>query len=134
MCFSLIHLKHIRRPIGDSSLTYKSMARNLRRYTNKKCPSKPTTLAKIIEAYSDPETMEEYGFNLRKTDRFYLDTIETDHGGFVVFASHQIIRMIDEHIPPESRKYMLDGTFDVRPVGSFYQLLVIAIEYRNGVS
>lgn len=105
----LLHSENSRRPIGESSLSYKGMARTLRRYTNKKYPSKPTTLAKIKEAYSDPKTLEEYGFNLRKSDRFYVNTIEAENGGFVLFASHQIIRMIDEHIPPENRKYMYIG-------------------------
>lgn len=109
------------------------MSRNLRRYTNKKYPSKPNTLAKIIEAYADPTTMQQYGINLRKTYRFYVDTIDQEKGGFTVFASKEVMQMIDENIPPENRKYMLDGTFAVAPLGSFYQLLIIAIDYKKDV-
>lgn len=76
--------------------------------------------------------MEQYGFNLRNTERFYIDTIEKS--GFTIFASREIMQMIDDAIPPENRKYMLDGTFDVAPIGSFYQLLIIAIDYKKDVS
>lgn len=110
------------------------MSRNLRRYTNTKYPSKPTTLAQIKEAYEDPSTMQKFGFNLRSTKRFYIDTIETKNGGFTIFASHEIMQMIDDIIPPEDRKYMLDGTFDVTPIGRFYQLLIITIDYKKDVS
>lgn len=110
------------------------MSRNLRRYTNPKYPSKPTTLANIIEAYNDPLTMQQFGFNLRNSERFYVDTIETKKGGFTIFASREIFQMIDDVIPPVDRKYMLDGTFDVAPIGSFYQLLIIAIDYKRDVS
>lgn len=132
--FSYTDLGNFRRRIGESNLNYNSMARNLRRITSKKYSPKVTSLTKVKEAYDDPETMEEYGFNLRKTDQFYVNTIEANNRGFVLFASHQIMRMIDDHIPPENRKYMLDGTFDVRPIGGFYQLLIIAIEYKDSVS
>lgn len=110
------------------------MARNLRRYTNKKYPSKPTTTREIKMAYNSFETMQQFGLNLRKTHRFYIDTVENGGSEFTVFASYEMMNMVEEHIPPESRRYMVDGTFDVVPISHFYQLLVIAIEYKNDVS
>lgn len=110
------------------------MTRNLRRYTNEKYPAHPTTASQIKNAYEDPKNMEKFGFNLRNTKPFYINTVETKSSAFAVFASHEIMGMVDEHIPPENRRYMLDGTFDVVPLGSFYQLLVIAIEYKSDVS
>lgn len=41
--------------------------------------------------------------------------------------------MIKQHIPTDDRRYMMDGTFDVAPLGSYYQLLIIYIEYKNDV-
>ncbi|XP_055308039.1 uncharacterized protein LOC129572142 [Sitodiplosis mosellana] len=120
-----------KQPLGATSLSYNSISRTLRRHVNKKYPSKPDTLAKIIAAYADPTTMLQYGFNLRDTHRFYVDTIDKKRGGFTIFASNEVMRMIDENIPPENRKYMLDGTFAVAPLGSFYQLLIIAIDYKK---
>lgn len=123
----------LRRPLGVSSLDYKSMSRNLRRYTNAKYPSNPTSLSNIVEAYACPETMQKYGYNLRNSERFYICTMEASKGGYTIFASCEIMQMIDDFIPPEDRKYMLDGTFDVAPLGIFYQLLVIAIDYKKDV-
>lgn len=111
------------------------MSRNLRRYTNSKYPTKPTSATEIKDAFQVQSTLKDYGMNLRMTDPFYIDTIETNQYAFTVFASHETIRMVDEFIPPESRKYMIDGTFDVVPIGcGFYQLLIIAIEYKKDVS
>lgn len=110
------------------------MERNLRRYTNVKYPSRPKTTTEIKEAYDDRETMAQFGYNLRKTDRFYIETVGSEECGFTVFASHEMMRMVDEYIPPENRRFMLDGTFDVTPPGCFYQLVVIGIEYKKDVS
>lgn len=111
------------------------MARNLRRYTNTKYPSKPTTSVAIKNAYNDRATMEEYGMNMRKTYNFYIDTVvESKHGEFTLFASYETDSLIEKYIPPGNRKYMLDGTFDVTPIGDSYQLLIIAIEFKTGVS
>lgn len=111
------------------------MSHNLRRYTNPKYSTKPTNTSEIKNAFKDPATMSNYGMNLRKTKDFYINTVETKNSAFTVFASHEMMSMVDENIPPENRRYMLDGTFDVVPVGcGFYQLLVIAIEYKRDVS
>lgn len=110
------------------------MARNLRRYTNKRYPVKPTNTVEIKAAYDDHAIMEKFGFNLRNTHKFYVDSVETEGSAFTIFASYEMMGMVEDHIPPESRRYMIDGTFDVVPMRFFYQLLVIAIEYKNGVS
>lgn len=82
----------------------------------------------------DPTIKKDYGMNLRNTDPFYFETIESKQCAFTVFASHEMIRMVDEFIPRENRSYVVDGTFDVVPVGcGFCQLLVIAIDF-HGVS
>lgn len=128
-------LIYSRRPLGESRLDYKRMARTLRRYTNPKYPAKPKNTSEIKNAFEDPTTMMDYGMNLRKTYPFYINTVETKRSAFTVFASHEMIRMVDDFIIPENRRYMVDGTFNVVPFGcGFYQLLVIAIEYKRDVS
>lgn len=78
---------------------------------------------------------ENFAMNLRKTDSFYVDTIQTDYGEwFSVFASYPLFKLIERYIAPEERRYLIDGTFKVRPLGDFYQLLVIYIEFKNDVS
>lgn len=123
-----------RRKLGESSLSYNRMARNIRRYTNTKYPAMPKDTTEIKLAYRQKATMREFGLNLRNTSQFYVDTAEVDGNEFTLFASYDMIDMVEEHIPPELRRYMIDGTFDVVPIRYFHQLLVIAIEYKNDVS
>lgn len=129
-----MHTFSKRRPHGESSLSFTSMARNLRRKTNKKRPKNVKTPKEIQGAFENQETMANFGLNLRKTDRFYINTVGKKKGAFTIFGSHEMIRLVEGHIPPEERKFMLDGTFDVVPVGCYYQLLIIAIEYKKDVS
>lgn len=89
----------------------------------------------VITAYKDPAIVTEFGYNLRGNNPFYVDTKITDSGSsFTLFASFPIIEMIKKNIASKDRKYLIDGTFDITPFGSFYQVLVIHIEYKNDVS
>lgn len=78
--------------------------------------------------------MLEYGLNLRKTKRFYINTVVHEKVSFSLFASYDIISLTEDYIPPEKRYYSVDGTFDMTPLKSFYQLLTIHIEYEKIVS
>lgn len=122
-----------RRTFGESKLTFKKVERNARRYKNK-YPKMPKKITDIIKAFNDNAIIEKYAFNLRKTKRFYIDTVVHGSDFFTVFASHQIIGLIEKFIAPKDRKYLLDGTFEIVPLTTFYQLLIIHIEYKNDVS
>lgn len=111
------------------------MERNLRRHKNKKYPKVPRSAVDIIRSFEDSAVIQEFGFNLRKTKRFYIDTVEIDEkSSFTLFASHEIFDLVKKHILPNDRRYLMDGTFDVTPIGCHYQLLIIYIEYKNDVS
>lgn len=110
------------------------MERTLRRHKNKVHPRKPEVLSDVIRAYEDQAVMLNYGLNLRETERSYINTIEEESVAFTLFASFQIMSLIENHIPPEKRHYSMDGTFDIVPLKCFYQLLIIHIEYEKGVS
>lgn len=112
------------------------MERNLRRIKHDKTyPKNPINGPQVLKTFENPMNKNKFGMNLRKTDNFYVDTIETDHGEwFSLFASYPLIRLIESYIPPEDRRYLIDGTFKVRPLGNFYQLVVIYIEFKNDVS
>lgn len=77
--------------------------------------------------------MYEYGLNLRKTERFYISTIQKDSFAFTLFASFQVMSLIENHIPPQCRNYAMDGTFAMTPLKGFYQLLIIHVEYGKSV-
>lgn len=111
------------------------MQRNLRRLKNVPYPKTPKNVEEISDAFKKPEIMKEFGFNLRGTDRFYMDTIEISSSSmFTIFVSHQVVAMIEDNIPPNDRHYLMDATFDVVPVGlGYYQLLIIYIQFKNDV-
>lgn len=111
------------------------MERNLRRQKNTKYPGKPTTPSQIKECYENRVTKLDFGLNLAKTEPFYIDTIESDvNSAFTLFASYHVMGLIEKHIPPKDRRYLIDGTFDACPIGCYYQLLIIVIEFKNDVS
>lgn len=123
-----------RRPLGDSKLNYSKMERNLRRYKNKKYPKKPKSVTEIMEAYKNPEILHQFGNNLRNTAQFYIDTVQIEPNSvFTVFASHQVLDLVKRHISFDEQYIMMDGTFDVTPIG-YYQLFIIYIQFKNDVS
>lgn len=128
-----------RRPLGESKLRYASLAKTLSRYGKKRYPKRPQTASDVIRAFQDPKVSISYGKNLRKNKDFYIDTVINEprnnvkESHFTLFASHQAIDLIQKHIPVNERHYLMDGTFDVTPLG-YYQLLVIHIRYQNEVS
>lgn len=110
------------------------MERNFRRLKNQEYPKAPKTADEIMKAYSDPIIAEKFGNNLRNSARFYRGTvIIPPKSAFTIFASQQIIDLVKKHIPEGERTYMMDGTFAVVPVASYYQLLIIYIQYKNDV-
>lgn len=113
------------------------MQRNLRRILNAGNPKNPKSAESVRASFENEDVMENYGYNLRRSESFYMGTLtekkKSSPCSFSLFGSKEVINMIEEHIKPEERKYLLDGTFDTSPVG-FYQLLIIYIEYKNDVS
>lgn len=75
--------------------------------------------------------MEKYGYNYEHDDKFYIDTVVAPTYAFSVFASKFVIDFIEKNL--ETRNYLIDATFDSLP-DEFYQLLIIAVEYKNKVS
>lgn len=123
-----------RRKLGESQLTYEKLQRNLRRLRNNKYPKTPRCPQDIIEAFEKQEIMNDYGFNLRKTKLFYLDTVNVKAKAyFTIFVSYEAVDLIKKYMP-ENRNYLLDGTFKVAPIGGFYQLLIIHIQCNYDVS
>lgn len=111
------------------------MERTLRRLKNKSYPKRPLTAGEIIELFKKDKITEEYGFNLSHTERFYIDTIDVPgEYSFSLFASKEAMKLVEEHVAPDERNYLMDATFKICPFGCYYQLLIIYIEYRNDVS
>lgn len=116
---SHFNFHHRRRNLGESELKFEMLERNARRLKNGKFPKMPKCPSDIIEAFKDPTIYDRYALNLRKTKPFYIDTICAGTSYFTIFASHQVIDMINKHIPPSRRNYLIDGTFKVTPIGGY---------------
>lgn len=102
-----------RRKVGDSELRFDQLERNSRRYKNI-FPKIPTCPQDIIDVFKNEIVYEEYALNMRKTHPFYITTEICGLGNiFSVFSSKQIIEMVERHIMPKHRKYLIDGTFKV---------------------
>lgn len=108
------------------------MEKKLNRSKNKKHPSIPRTLERTRDVLNAKKNLSKYGNTLDGSKKFYIDSIIDTTGAFIIFASFNIIEMIEKNIERGHRRYLLDGTFKVTPK-LFYQLLIISIEYKNDV-
>lgn len=124
-----------RRTPGESELEFESISRHLYRIRDKKkYPKRPSTDEELKAAFANKDTFEEYGLTLDGKRSFYAGSkVKEGRYAFHVFASLGIIDLVKKHIPPNKRKYLVDGTFKIVP-RRFRQLLIIAIEYNNDVS
>lgn len=130
----LIYQNFIRPDKGEcSKLDIEKMKRHLDRVKNAKHPMCPKTIGELKELFKKQDILESYGYNLKATERLYIDTIVDESFAFSLFASFSIMKFITEHIDPTSRNYLIDGTFSRTP-RLFYQILIISIEYKNDVS
>lgn len=109
------------------------MKRTLLRNKNKSYPKDPKSIENIRDKFKEAKVFEEYGYNLDSDARFYIGTVVEEDFAFTIFASHYVINFIERNIEPDSRNYLMDGTFDSLP-NEYCQLLIISIEYKNDVS
>lgn len=110
--------------------------RHLYRLRDKQYPDRPETHAEIQKMFQKPEIIDEYGYTMNRSERFYVGSVIRTLFAFHVFASFSTINFIKKHISADKRNYLLDGTFKIVPTPSklFSQLLIICIEYNNDVS
>lgn len=108
------------------------MERQLYRIRDKEYPNRPKTDEEIRDKLNDPQIFEEYGKTLNNQHQFYVGSDINEDFAFHVFASYDTVNLIEKHIVPEQRNYLMDGTFKIVP-SKFQQLLIISIEYKNDV-
>lgn len=127
-----------RRKFGESQLRFKKHERNFYRLRDKKYPKRPETDKQIRNALtSDPKIRDKYAKTLDNQRLLYVDSVvKKKQYAFHLFASVATVDLIKQHIPPDQRKYLADGTFRVAPrrfSTKGGQLLIISIEYKNDV-
>lgn len=109
------------------------MDRNLRRIKNVADEEAPKTCDEANQLFRYDRIMAKYGNNLRMSHQFYIGGEANESNSFCLFASMESIKLVEEHILPYQRKYLLDATFKIVPRGSFRQLLIIHIQWCSNV-
>lgn len=117
----------------NTDLVYTRVKKTLQRHKNIEYPKIPRTILEIRDEFKKPVILNKYGFNFGNDAKFYVGTVVSPNHGFSVFASEFVIKFIQNNIPPASREYIMDGTFD-KISKQFYQMLTITIAYQNDVS
>lgn len=115
-----------------TQLNYDKAMVTLNRLKSKKHPPIPSSLEKTRDVLNTKANLVKYGNTLDRKNKFYVDTVVAEAYTFTIFVSFKTVNMIKRYIKPAERRYLLDGTFKIRPK-LFYQLLIIAIEYKNDV-
>lgn len=118
--------------ITNTQLSYNKVKRTIARKKNKHYPKEPT-IQEIQLEFMKPEVMAQYGFTLDGNARFYIETINEPEYQFTIFCSDFTKKFIQNNISVGLRKYLIDATFGKLPLG-YYQLLIIAVNYKNDVS
>lgn len=104
------------------------MERNLRRIKNHSFPASPTSGDEIIEIFSSEDMINSFGKTKHESPTlFYKGTICNKSYTCTFFASDHIISLIGENIERNRRKYLMDATFKIVPVGCFSQILIIYV-------
>lgn len=123
-------------------MKYKSVKFQLQKIRDRQYPKNPDkkkgdTSLEVHKKYAvimnEPNILEEFGRSLDKTQKLYFGSVLRKAYTFHVFASERIIENIIRHMSNRKKNYLMDGTFSIVP-RLFYQLLIIAVEYKNDVS
>lgn len=120
---------------GTSGLNYSSIKRTLQRVKNEQFPVSPQSGNEVIEAFSNESVNKSFAFtNHKPSTLLYKGTLVDNEYTSTFFASDLIMALIDEKVELKRRRYLMDATFKIVPVGCFNQLLIIYLEYIDSVS
>lgn len=108
----------------------------MRRIKNETFAASPKSGEEIIAAFEKENIMSSFGYSNHENPKtLYKGTImDGDNYVCTFLVSETIIDMIATNIDLERRRYMMDATFKIVPVGIFKQLLIIYVEYLDCVS
>lgn len=95
-------------------------------------PKNPANCDEIAEMFSREDIMKLIG-TTKDGKVFYNGVFESNEYSFCVFSSESSIKLYCSHVKYGDRTIMMDGTFDVVPIGSFDQLLIIYAVYMEKV-
>lgn len=117
-----------------SSLNFDTHKRQLQRIRSDLLPPSPKTLDEVKAIFENESNMRNFGFTLHEDPNiFYKVTFISKDFAYCIFGSDIIMNLIETHISPSRRHYLMDATFKICPVGDFNQLLIVYVEYMDKV-
>lgn len=119
----------------DVSLKFDKIKRTLLYMRNSLFPKSPKTFQELKEAFENEEVLKVFGHS--KSDQnnpFYRTTNIVENRAFTIFASEDIIRLINTRVDKSKMDILMDSTFKICPEGEFKQLLIIHLKYFNKVN
>lgn len=115
-------------------LDFAKYERTLNLIRNKTLPKSPTSCHEIGRAFTDNKIMLSIGTSQHEENYVFFDGIvETEKFSFCVFSSKYCINLIENHIELSRRRFMMDATFKICPLGPFRQFLIIYVAYIEKV-
>lgn len=108
------------------------MKKQMERIAKEIYPKIPRSVEEIHTTFQSEEIKKKYGYTLNGKYELFVDVIAAKEYAFCLFASSVTLQIIRQHISPENRCYVIDGTFKIVP-SMFTQLLIIAIEFKSDV-
>lgn len=115
-----------------AKLNFHEKERGLQMIRSAKLPKNPNNINEIEKIFDKEEIRNLLGKS-KTNGVFYDGVLEGDGYSACFFSSKDSIEVLEEYVPYGEREIMMDGTFDVVPLGSFNQLLVIYGVYMGKV-
>lgn len=111
------------------------MERNMMRIGAKNMPKSPTTSEGIEKVFLLENVMQHFGTAKNAEDKtFFKIVFKCDAFEYCVFASDRIIELIEKYFPDiAERRYLMEATFKIVPVGPYKQFLILYVELIDKV-
>lgn len=118
-------------------IAWKDNKRTLYKLSNQTLPPAPKTANDITNAYLDEFVRTNYGMTYRddktKSTMFFKTAYQCEDYSYCIFSSDDVSHNIHLYVPTNNRKYYIDGTFQIVPMGDFKQVLTISIDFLGQV-
>lgn len=119
-------------PEANGKLIFEDYERTLSTIRSSAFPKNPINTADISNIFKRDDVMNLIGKS-KTGSIFYDGVIEGDGYAACFFSSKATLELFELNERPGERIIMIDGTFDVVPVGAFQQLLILYAVYMEKV-
>lgn len=117
----------------NATVMFQSVNRTLYRDRLVNMPHNAQDVPSIVVAYSKQDIVSKFG-TTASGHSFFKTAYECAEFSYCIFASDEIIKMFQEGIPQDRRKFAMDATFKICPFGVFKQILIIYVSYLDAVN